>query len=224
MKRQIKSYVALIPRVYFWGMLLVLPAILLAINALLVNLFGFGSVLFCFASYCFLDILFDSWIFGGICSKNGNKIEYVKSSFYGDEVFRNSIIGDEIRRFLGLTVMAIGLMTTYCMTSGGRLTAAQWLYIGHMVFVPLFLNTAVLNLTRYFNLLWLQNLAACFVGSFSVGFLAGFVVLGAEADLRRYVCTLAVLVVLSVITAVLTVWHIMHRVKQSYCDTPKSNI
>jgi hypothetical protein len=44
------------------------------------------------------------------------------------------------------------------------------------------------------------------------------VVLGAEADLRRYVYTLAVFMVLSVITAVLTVRHIMYRVKQSYYD------
>jgi hypothetical protein len=218
MKRQIKSYVAMIPCVNFWGMLLVLPVILLALNALWVNLFGFGSVLFCFASYCFLDIFCDFWVFGGVCSKNGNKMEYVKSSFYGDEFLRKSIIGDEIRRFLGLTVMAIGLMGTYCMTSGGSLPAAQWLYIGHMVFVPLFLNTAALNLTRYFNLLGLHNLAACFVGIFDTAFLAGTVVLGAEADLRRYVYTLAVFMVLSVITAVLTVRHIMYRVKQSYYD------
>jgi hypothetical protein len=222
MERQIKSYVALIPRVNFWGMLLVLPAILIALNAVYVSLFGFGSVQFCFLIYCFLDIFCDFWVFGGICSKNGNKMEYVKSSFYGDEVLRKSIIGDEVRRFLGLTVTAIGLMVAYCMTLGGRLTAAQWLYIGHMVFVPLFLNTAALNLTRYFNLLWLHNLAACFVGSLDTGFLAGIVVLGFEADLRRHGYTLAVLVVLSVITAVLTVWHTMHRVKQSYYDTQGS--
>jgi hypothetical protein len=44
------------------------------------------------------------------------------------------------------------------------------------------------------------------------------VVLGTEADLRQHVYTLAVFMVLSVITAVLTVRHIMYRVKQSYYD------
>jgi hypothetical protein len=56
------------------------------------------------------------------------------------------------------------------------------------------------------------------VGIFDTAFLAGTVVLGTEADLRQHVYTLAVLVVLSVITAVLTVRHIMYRVKQSYYD------
>jgi hypothetical protein len=50
MKKQIKSYTALIPKEYLWGMAIAAPVAFIAINALLVRHVGLLYVLMCSGS------------------------------------------------------------------------------------------------------------------------------------------------------------------------------
>jgi hypothetical protein len=223
MKKQIKSYTALIPKEYLWGMAAAAPVALIAINALLERYIGLLSVLMCFWLYSFLDIFLDYWIFGGICAKSGNRMEYVKSSFYGYQILKNSIIGDEVRRFGGMAVVAFGTMGCYCFSWQGGIAAADLCYIGLMVLMPFFLNTAALNVSRYLNTRTLHNMVACVASSASLGLLAakGAALYGLDQETGgagQLIHVLVVFAVLSAAAAVLTVWHMLIRVKQSYRD------
>jgi hypothetical protein len=220
MKMQIKSFTALIPKVYLWGMAAAIPAVLFVVNALLVRYVGLLSVLMCFWLYCFLDIFLDYWIFGGICSKTGNRMEYIKSSFYGYRILKNSIIGDEARRLGGMAVVSFLTMGYYCFSQDGGIASADLVYIGLMVLIPFFLNTAALNLSRYINTLLMHNMVSCLASGASLGLLVTRLYgsgeeTGGAGQLGQ---VLVVFAVLSAVAAVLTVWHMLIRVKQSYMD------
>jgi hypothetical protein len=200
-----------------------IPVALIAINALLVRYAGFLSVLVCVWLYSFLDIFLDYWIFGGICSKTGNRMEYVKSSFYGYRILKNSIIGDAARRFGGMAVVAFLTMGYYCFSQNGGIAAEDLCYIGLMVLVPFSMNTAALNLSRYINTLMLHNMVSCLASGASLGLLTakGAARYGLDQETGgagQLVPVLVVFAVLSAAAAVLTVWHMLIRVKQSYLD------
>jgi hypothetical protein len=220
MKKQIKSCTALIPKAYLWGMAAAVPAALFVVNALLVRYVGLLSVLMCFWLYSFLDIFLDYWIFGGICAKTGNRMEYIKSSFYGYRILKNSIIGDEARRLGGMAVMAFLTMGYYCFYQNGRITAADLVYIGLMVLMPFFLNTAALNVSRYISTLLMHNMVSCLASGASLGLLVTRLYGSGEGTggTGKLGYVLVVFAVLSAAAAALTVWHMLIRVKQSYMD------
>jgi hypothetical protein len=118
-----------------------------------------------------------------------------------------------------MAVVAFGTMGYYCFSQNGRIAAADLCYIGLMVLVPFFLNTAALNLTRYLNTRTLHNMVSCLTGSVSLGLLAVLYGFGQEnGGAGQLGHVLVVFAVLSAAAAVLTVWHMLVRVKQSYRD------
>lgn len=224
MKKSFKSYLALVPGLYRWGMLFAVPVVLLAANAVLEYYLGFRSVLLCVWLYGFLDLFLDYWVFGGICSKSGSRMDYVKSSFYGCTLLKNGLIGDEVRRLAGMAVVAFGTMGYYCIAKYSKITPADLTYIGIMAFLPFFLNTAALNIVRYINILVWHYSVSFLVSSFSMGLLAGMgmVLYGAEPTGGHMERVLAwfftSLLVLSAAAFALTIRHMLYKVKKSYLD------
>jgi hypothetical protein len=114
-------------------------------------------------------------------------------------------------------------MGCYCFSWQGGIAAADLCYIGLMVLIPFFLNTAALNVSRYLNTRTLHNMVACVAGSASLGLLAakGAALYGLDQETGgagQLIHVLVVFAVLSAVAAVLTVWHMLIRVKQSYRD------
>jgi hypothetical protein len=224
MKKSFKSYLALIPNFYRWLMPLAVPAVLIAANLLMEDVFGFFSVILCVWLYSFLDLFLDFWVFGGICSKSGNKMEYIKSSFYGYELLKRGLIWDEVRRLFGMAVIAFGVFGRYCIFARGAVTSQDLLYLGIIVFFPFSLNTLALNLVRYINNISWHNTVSALVSGISTGMLAGISVMlyGAEQIEERAEIALALifagLLVLSAAAFALMLRHMLYKVKKSYLD------
>ena len=71
------------------------------------------------------ELLIDTFVYGGILSKDTNKLEYLKTSSRGMEILHKSLVIDKVRRFL---MTAVLLSIIYCI-SNGNLTPLQFVSI-----------------------------------------------------------------------------------------------
>lgn len=118
-----------------------------------------------------LEIIWDSTVFGGIASKNTNKLEYLKTSVRGISILRNSIIADAVRRVISVTLI-LGII--YAMNA----TALVLWEVVACGFVTLWCIELSLLLTRSFSMMVVMILAIS-VGGCICMVVCGIVLLGA---------------------------------------------
>ena len=220
MKMQVRSYRVFLSRLYLWGMLLLLPVVLILANMALERYLGLISVLVCYWIYIFVDVLADFWVFGGICSKNSSKMDYVKSSYYGYKVVKSGIMADMVRRLVWMTFMSLGLMGYILVSRKKPFTQQELLYIGIMILLPYVVNTATLNITRYIEAFQLYLMVPSVGTGFSIGALSAFgiQVLAEPVNLGKYRMIVMVLAILAVAVTLVTIRHMLYKVKHSYRD------
>lgn len=220
MKKGFQSYIAILSPKYRLGMLLFAPIALILLNAYLEQFFGLQTAVFLFGIYILLDLLLDYWVFGGICSKKGARIDYVKSSCYGYRFLKNGIVLDIVRRFLGMTFVTVGTMGYYAIAKNQRMTMADWTFIGIMIFWPYAVNTIVLNLGRYVESLQTYMLVTSFFSAFSLGALSSFAedVSAGQVNVEKWKEIVLVLAIIALVVTVITIWHMLFRVRKSYTD------
>lgn len=93
-----------------------------------------------------LEIFLDYFVFGGIASKDTNKLEYLKTSIKGMDVLKRSLIVDVIRRFVGLGIVVFG-MKYICGYEYSNGQAFVWTICYFM------LSELALAVTRHFSFL-----------------------------------------------------------------------
>lgn len=94
------------------------------------------------------EIFFDYFIFGGIASRETNKLEYLKTSVRGISMLKSSLAADIIRRFLSITIIISG---SYLAAARGIQTEEHiFLHILWYIFCVFFLIETGLFITRFF--------------------------------------------------------------------------
>lgn len=71
------------------------------------------------------ELLLDTFVYGGILSKDTNKLEYLRTSPKGLEILRKSLVTDKLRRFL----MTAVLLSLIYGISNGNLSLFQFVSI-----------------------------------------------------------------------------------------------
>lgn len=174
MKRFIKSYHVFLPQI--WSKLftyVVYPGVISFIGYWFVS-WGipmFACVLVLCSLMLTVEVLWDSAVFGGIASKNTNKLEYIKTSVRGMQILRNSIVADAVRRVLSVAVI---LAVLYAMNAS-ELVLWEVVNCG---FVTLWCIELSLLLTRSFSMMVVMILAVSIGGCICMA-VCGIVLLGA---------------------------------------------
>lgn len=119
MKRFLKSYLVFTSLMYRIVMFIVVPIVMIGaaflVGIVIMDMGTEPEEASCIVVLMFLpmvEIVSDSWIFGGIQSKDAEKLDYLKTSGAGMNVFRTAIVIDLLRKLI-LTVGIMGI--TYCM-------------------------------------------------------------------------------------------------------------
>ena len=102
MKQNIKCYFAVTSRLYRILILLVFPAITVAVNALIKWISG-DHIFYGFSltsSFLLIEIAGNYLLSGGIASRQTEKLGYLKSSARGEWLLKNVMCADMVRRFL----------------------------------------------------------------------------------------------------------------------------
>lgn len=112
MRELIKSYHMFLPQMWKKLLLyLVYPLVMIGQTCLFAGT-GAGPVIYLVSSCSMIlsaELYFDILVFGGIASKDTNKLEYLKTSVKGMNILCKSIVADGIRRFLSTAVILIGI-------------------------------------------------------------------------------------------------------------------
>ena len=126
MKQLIKSYHIFVP--YVWGkwiLYLVYPMVGMLLLYGAESLFHDErmSVVIAATFVVSVELYFDMAVFGGISSKETNKLEYLKTSVKGMTVLRNSLVTDALRRFLSVVFI---VMMAKCFTAYQEMRMEEW--------------------------------------------------------------------------------------------------
>lgn len=213
MRKLLKSYIAFTGAGYRIIFLVVLPLALLVFSGFVLageqepNGLYPENWLWCYMIG--FEIMNDYWLFGGICSREGSGMEYLKTSVGGTAVLRKGIIGDLLRRFV--YIMGFGI---FCYAFTG---AAQDIVTAMLAYIVV---VAFLNLTRHVMAWQIQLLAD--VGAAILFWLLALMC-WLPATIRQdaaavLVSELVVCGVLALVTSAVTVWHMTYCVKGSYYE------
>ena len=112
MRKLWHSYSVFLSRGYGLGVLVISPIGILLLFLLLNSVIGGHAVMLArvtFFSYLVIyEVISDYWLFGGICKRDANGLEHLKSAFYGLDVIRAGLIGDCAVKASGGLVLLCG--------------------------------------------------------------------------------------------------------------------
>lgn len=175
MKQFIKSYHVFLPQI--WSklfMYIVYPLLIIVITGVLVTwqmpmpicVMVAGSLIVA------MEIVWDSTVFGGIASKDTNKLEYLKTSVRGMDILQKSIIADAVRRVVSVALI---LLVIYAMNA----EAIKLMGVLACVFVTLWCVELGLLVTRSFSMMVVMILAMSIGGTLCMA-ITGVILLGAS--------------------------------------------
>lgn len=215
----VRRYKVFTPRLYLSLVLFIIPVAAFGVQVLFERL-GLLSTIAAYWLFLIADIFGDYWVFGGICSKSSARLEYMKSSFYGSKVMRTGIVMDLVRRLLWMLLLCGACMGYFCIRQMGHLTVEDWLFIGVMTLSGYGVNTLALNGTRYLETFQMYSLWASFITGFTTGFVTRLAILEFSGDkTTNFWWTLLIgLAVFDTVVSVVTVCHMMFRVRRTYVD------
>ncbi|MDE5777999.1 MAG: hypothetical protein K2I10_05765 [Lachnospiraceae bacterium] len=216
MKQYIKSYHAFWP-VKTW----MKPCVyLLYPLIIIVGLYLLSHKLMYFPAICMgfacslaiaVEIMLDYFVFGGIASRETNRLEYLKTSVKGILLLKGSLMTDAVRRLLSITIIITG---SYSVVVCGQ--QIDWRYTLLQLFmcilsIYLLAETGLL-ITRFFVNWWI-NIAVLYVlGNVAVVF-GTFI---PRCNIRIWMAVL--LVLLGIGVTVIGRRLILKRAEESYYD------
>ena len=117
MREYLKSYrVFIFDRWITVTLFLLYPLIAIGFCKLLVrysDLYGFIHQIVAVCIMIFAELVLDVFVFGGILRKNTGKLEYLKLSYKGMDIFKRSLWADKFRRLI-TTVFILGIAYIIC--------------------------------------------------------------------------------------------------------------
>ena len=173
MKKMMKSYLVFTSSVYRTVMYVLMPAAMVGICFCLGSRCGeavrevilMGVALF----LIIVEIISDSWLFGGIQARDPERIDYLKTSGQGMKIMRNALSMDLLRKLLAsLGVMAVCYLV---LRRGGNVFARGTLWVDYdtsssivkdmgillyLALVSYFFSALGTFLSRYGSAVWLN--------------------------------------------------------------------
>ena len=227
MKRFLKSYLVFTSLIYRIVMFIIIPIVIIV--TVLWSGGGFESadnlvikseprIAVCAVVMLFLpmiEIISDNWMFGGIQSKNADKLDYLKTSSIGMQVLRSALLIDLLRKFLlalGIICISYGILYWKLMTDLiSTLIENDWKLLLLTLLGSYFFSVLGTVLARYGSMIWINVMVAYLLEIIILVFI--FSALKMCADVY---CLL--FAILDVAVSVLAVRIVMKKVEGSYYD------
>ena len=221
MKTLIKRYNAFLPTWYKWCVLLLAPVAIVVLSGLLAETFYAHVVcVMGFMLILFVEMTTDYTVFGGICSKNSIKLDYLKSSFYGNKLLFAAIGVDMGRKCIWLFVVIFAEWFMVVTKTGQVYTIQEALFTLALSLFGYSVVTLSANILRYIDGMQLYLTIDYLICSLAV--IAGTVFImdhhiKAIKD-YQYILILSVMTAVAVIVSLFTYWHMKKRIERSYMD------
>lgn len=221
MKILIKRYNAFLPTWYKWCVLLLAPVAIVVLSGLLAETFYAHVVcVMGFMLILFIEMTTDYTVFGGICSKNSIKLDYLKSSFYGNKLLFAAIGMDMARKCIWLFVVIFAEWFMVVTKTEQVYTIQEALFTLALSLFGYSVITLSANVLRYIDGMQLYLMIDYLICSLAVIVGTVFIMdyhIKAIKD-YQYIIILVVMVAVAVIVSLFTYWHMKMRIERSYRD------
>ena len=158
-----------------------------------------------------VEVVMDNWSFGGLATKNGNQLEYLKSSARGRKVMQGALFVSEVRQFLwSVGIFLLCGIISWCRGGSEIVCGERVPFYLAMIFLEYFFIQLALTITRFFDGLWI---------SMGVSYIAFFLMMGGiYLIVRNTALMIALLLTLCAAISVIGVKTVMGRMEESYYD------
>lgn len=211
MRRKIRSYLTLTPFLYRLLLFVIIPVgIFLLQQFLYIVDFTFSVFLICLLMTS-AEIMCDYWVFGGMTTRDGTKIEYLKSSSSGIMFVKDALYVNMARQMLESVVIVILSAVIYQgLQRGDALTPERvWVCITLMLLEYVVVVT-LLTIGRFFDG-WTVNM--------ELGAIGVLLMLGGVKIIQRFVYFMFVLLmILAVLVSIVSARTVVKKVRESYYD------
>lgn len=131
MRRMLKSYLVFTSAPYRIVMYVLVPIGMIGISTWAGSRLGEAALLLTAMLLTMLEVISDSWLFGGIQARDPEKIDYLKTSGRGMRLLRNALVMDLARKFLySLWVVGVGYFVLWLCGISSLKEGGQWGYGG----------------------------------------------------------------------------------------------
>lgn len=207
MRELIKCYHVFIPSIWEKFLFyLIYPAALIWFGCKMEGIMSPMGVIFTCELIVPIELILDSFIFGGISSKDTNKLEYLKTSVKGMTVLKKGVIADAVRRTLAVTMIPAAIYVK----NSTVLSPAQ---IAMCAMVSFLLIELVLQVTRRFPGMMVMIVAMC------VEAILNMFALGIVCSIKVPVWGICLAAALCVVAATAGRMMIMRNARESYYDS-----
>lgn len=215
MRDRVRSYLVFTSLLYRIIMFILVPAALIGIGIAVGNIFGTGQEMLLVVgvvvgvSLTMVEIISDTWLFGGIQKKREVNLEYLKTSDRGKKVLQNALIVELVRKFLmAVCITGISIAILICLKRtelGGVVISLLYL-----VLISYFFSVLGTFIARFWDMLWI-NVLTCYL----TGIVQALCLL---VPVWSSIAAVAVLAVLCVSISVAAVKMPLRRMEGSYYD------
>lgn len=205
--RKIKSYFTFTSFLYRLVMFVLMHLILLG----LMILFPFGPYMQA-AFLAFFEIVSDNWLFGGICSKDVQSMDYLKSSRKGMQVIKDGLIVNLARCFLNSCLwICIGFFYTKAHNPESfSLTTWQTVcFLGASILFTYSLCVAGVTISRFFSNYWINVI---------ISYAAMILLVLAMLFSVDITYLILIALALAILVSILSVRLVLKKMKESYYD------
>lgn len=225
MKRCVKSYLVFTSLLYRIVMFVIIPIIMIGlllwmevyiggIGGTSLSDFHVGAVYFVVMIFLSMfEIISDNWMFGGIQSKDVEKLDYMKTSGVGMQVIRSALSIDLLRKFLSAVgITGILYWITMLIRRGYDVSFGNIRILLCAVLVSYFCSALGTMLARYGSTVYINMMIAS-VFEFFVMLCMVLV------EMLKYgsICCL-LFAILDVFVSILAVKTAMKKMEGSYCE------
>lgn len=215
MMRVLKCYFAFSGLIYRLIMFLGMPVLMIGFHCYILQTRGWDMSLVLLLGWSCIEIFADSWFLGGIQSKECEKLDYLKTSPKGIQLFRSTLVADVLRRLLtavGLTII-FRTISQYTVSEERRIWGVEGMeYLVFAVLSCFALAQIGVFLARFSGYLWFNMLIAYLL--FQIGGVIVLLIRMSEAVLFPGI----VFACLAILFAVLPVMVGMRRMEGSFYD------
>ncbi len=222
MKTALKSYKAFTGYFYRIMTFVLIPLIVLVVNVALSLFLEVKTDYFLYECYLIILIVEDYWVFGGICIKNPQKLEYIKSSKRGLQIMQNAIIADLVLKLVRLVLLSVFYMISWIMLFKATMDATLLCHTIRCTLMGYIVSVAALNMTRYASVFYIHYFVALVVGMFAVIAMAFVSKRSYDFSIILQIGIIIGEIILAAGVCIATACHITKRVKGSYYDEKDS--
>ena len=216
-----KSYHAFTKPLLRWLLLLFYPLAAIICSILVENgFFGkfnngfhFSIAITLMASVMIaIEPVLDHWFLGGLHSKDANRLDFLKGSDKGKEIFGSAVVFDIMRRILTYTICSVAAIAIGVLCFKQVIQTEIIIICINYLLISYFFASLGVFLSRFSTNIWL-NVGIAYL--FSVFMTFGLVFI---QSILTSVITTFVIAVLCVLISILIAWFAMKKFKESYYD------